>query len=99
MLSSVATNVAYASGRSSGWSLLVVASGTAGARVYFFDRARFRRLLLGLEACERQLAERARNSYAVLREGKVITVGHRESAFCSSKPGNHRFRHGHYRAA
>jgi hypothetical protein len=70
-----------------------------GARVYFFDRARFRRLLLGLEACERQLAEKARNSYAVLREGKVITVGHRESAFCSSKPGNRRFRHGHYRAA
>ncbi len=45
-----------------------------GARVYFFDRARFRRLLLGLEACERQLAEKARNSYPSTNLGDQSAV-------------------------
>lgn len=75
-----------------------------GARVYYFDRGHFQRLLLQLGAAERQLAEKARNCYVVVRNGEVITVGHREAVFCASKPGTHRhrrcdWRHGEARAA
>ncbi|MDT4828045.1 hypothetical protein FQZ97_614100 [compost metagenome] len=70
-----------------------------GARVYFFDRAHFRQMLLGLTATERQLAEKARNSYVVVKDDQVITVGHRLAVFCANKPGSryHRrvdWRHG-----
>ncbi|HGW3656254.1 TPA: hypothetical protein ACNH47_001657 [Pseudomonas aeruginosa] len=70
-----------------------------GARVCFFDRARFQRLLLSLEPTERQLAEKTRGSYAVVSDGRVVTVGHREAAFCASKPGSHRSRHGQIHVA
>ncbi|WP_394562134.1 hypothetical protein [Aquipseudomonas alcaligenes] len=75
-----------------------------GAQVYFFDRARFKRLLLTLSSAERQLAEKAQNAYVVVRQGEVITVGRREAVFCVSKPGAHHrrrcdWRHGEVRAA
>jgi len=44
-----------------------------GARVYFFDRARLKRLLLSLSSAERQLAEKAQNVYVVVVDGVVGT--------------------------
>lgn len=75
-----------------------------GAKVYFFDRSHFQRLLLRLDAADRQLAEKARNGYVVVRGGQVITVGHRQAVFSLSKPGTHHqrrcdWRHGRARAA
>lgn len=75
-----------------------------GAKVYFFDRSHFQRLLLRLDAADRQLAEKERNGYVVARDGQVITVGHRQALFCPSKPGAHHqrrcdWRHGESRAA
>lgn len=70
-----------------------------GARVYYFDRGHFQRLLVRLGAAERELVEKTRNCYV-----EVSTVGHREAAFCASKPGayHHRgrdWRNGEARAA
>ncbi|MBO3274111.1 DUF4258 domain-containing protein [Pseudomonas schmalbachii] len=75
-----------------------------GAQVFFFDRSGFQRLLLGLSVSERQLAEKARNSYVVMKGEQVLTVGHRQAVFCTSKPGSHHhrrvdWRHGQTRAA
>ncbi|MCP8465085.1 hypothetical protein NK553_14120 [Pseudomonas sp. ZM23] len=73
-----------------------------GARVHYFDRSHFQRLLLGLSPTERQLAEKARNAYVVVKGGVIITVGRRHAVFCTSKPGSHRridWRHGEQRAA
>jgi len=60
--------------------------------VYFFDRARFKRLLVKLFSAERQLAEKAQNAYVVVVDSAVVTVGHRSSDFCVSKPGAHHHR-------
>ncbi len=46
-----------------------------GAKVYFFDRPHYQRLLLRLSAADRQLAEKTRNGYVVVRDQQVITVG------------------------
>ena len=75
-----------------------------GAKVYFFDRPHYQRLLLRLSAADRQLAEKTRNGYVVVRDQQVITVGHRQAVFCSSKPGAHHqrrvdWRHGEAREA
>ncbi len=63
-----------------------------GAQVYFFDRARLKRLLLKLSSAERQLAEKAQKVYVVVVDGAVVTVGHRSPDFCVSKPGAHHHR-------
>ncbi|EJB8391761.1 hypothetical protein MUB13_03225 [Pseudomonas aeruginosa] len=75
-----------------------------GARVYFFDRAHFRQMLFSLTASERQLAEKTRNSYVVVKDDQVITAGHRQPVFCANKPGSHHhrrtdWRHGASRVA
>ena len=75
-----------------------------GAKVYFCDRSHFQRLLNAVCGRDRQLAEKVRNCYAVIDDQQVITVGHREAAFCTSKPGPHHqrrcdWRHGETRAA
>lgn len=70
-----------------------------GAQVYFFDRARFKRLLLTLSSAERQLAEKAQNAYVVVADGAVVTVGHRSPGFCVSKPGVHHNRRRSHRQA
>lgn len=63
-----------------------------GARVFYFDRECFHCLLLALAPAERQLAEKARNSYVVVIGDCIITVGHRDTSFCLRKP---RARHRH----
>lgn len=40
--------------------------------MYFFDRARLKRLLLKLSSAERQLAEKAQNVYVVVVDGAVV---------------------------
>ncbi|MDT4854849.1 hypothetical protein FQZ97_891720 [compost metagenome] len=60
-----------------------------GARVFYFDRECFHGLLRGLLPAERQLAEKARNSYVVVIGDCIITVGHRETSFCVRKPKAH----------
>ncbi|MCY1274004.1 hypothetical protein D9M68_886140 [compost metagenome] len=76
----------------------------SGARMFFFDRSGFQRLLLALSASERQLADKARNSYVVMNGEQALTVGHRQAVFCTSKPGSHHhrrmdWRHGQARVA
>lgn len=58
-----------------------------GARVFYFDRECFHCLLLCLSPAERQLAEKARNSYVVVIGDCIITVGHRATTFCVRKTG------------
>lgn len=75
-----------------------------GAKVYFFDRSHFQRLLSTVAGKDRQLAEKVRNCYVVLDDQQIITAGHREAAFCASKPGAHHhrrcdWRHGEARVA
>ncbi|RUD61813.1 hypothetical protein IPC1363_24055 [Pseudomonas aeruginosa] len=72
--------------------------------MYFFDRAHFRQMLFSLTASERQLAEKTRNSYVVVKDDQVITAGHRQPVFCANKPGSHHqrrtdWRHGASRVA
>ena len=44
-----------------------------GAKVYFFDRSHFQRLLNAVCGRDRQLAEKVRNCYAVIGGQQVIT--------------------------
>jgi hypothetical protein len=53
------------------------------AKIYFFDRSHFLLLLGSLDTKDRQLAKKVRNCYAVIDDRHVITVGHREAAFCA----------------
>lgn len=60
-----------------------------GARVFYFDRDCYHCLLRALPLAERQLVEKAKNSYAVVIGDCIVTVGHRAPAFCVRKPGAH----------
>ena len=52
-----------------------------GAEVYLFDHDAFDCLLQSVCSQDRQLAEKSRNSYAVVSADRVITVGHRNTSF------------------
>lgn len=69
-----------------------------GAKVFFFDRHGFQLLLQSLPPAERQLAEKARNTYVVIQDELIITVGHREHEFCARKLGAHHHKACHRRA-
>lgn len=57
-----------------------------GAQVFYFTNASFASLIGEVTRNEHQLAEKARGLYAVISDGLVITVGHRERCFRVSKP-------------
>ena len=57
-----------------------------GAEIYLFDHDVFDGLLQSVCSQDRQLAEKSRNSYAVVSADRVITVGHRNTSFWLEKP-------------
>ena len=59
---------------------------TYGVEVYLIDHDAFDCLLQSVCSQDRQLAEKPRNSYAVVSADRVITVGHRNTSFLLNKP-------------
>ncbi len=56
-----------------------------GAEIYLFDHDVFDGLLQSVCSQDRQLAEKSRNSYAVVSADRFITVGHQNTSFFGSK--------------
>ena len=52
-----------------------------GAEIYLFDHDVFDGLLQSVCSQDRQLAEKSRNSYAVVSADRFITVGHQNTSF------------------
>ncbi|MCW9053522.1 MAG: hypothetical protein OQJ91_14590 [Motiliproteus sp.] len=56
-----------------------------GAEIYFFSKRSWNRLCRD-KACSTQQKDKLKNCYAVLADGRVITVGHKTHRF---KQGRH----------